>query len=533
LTWCRVAAVAVGTAAVWGAAPALGADSVYWTNFDPAKVRVGPLTGGNANARDLFTDPTLGPEGIVLDPAAGRMYWTNNFGATIRGANLDGTGTPTDVYSIAGAALYGLAIDTGAGELYWDNNPTKIQAGPVSGGAVTDLFTDGSAVQGVAIDPAAGVVYWTNNSSGTVQVGPITGSGPDHSLVTGATFPTGVAVDPAGGRVYWADQNGIYSAPIATPGSITTLFHEVGVGGIALDPEADKIYWANGSSHKIRVGPLTGGDANAADLFTGEVEGPDYLALLRMPVGTAAPQISGGGQIGQPLHCSQGSWAANLPSAFLYRAPRSFSYGWLRNGAIAANTGAIGSYTPTVPGSYTCQVTASNQAGSSTQTSAALTVVALPSSPASVLTPAVTSPVLTAMTLYPAAFRATSSGPSVLAAVRAGTGKAGTLISYRDSQSAVTTFTILQSQEGVREGKRCVKPPRHPKAARKKSKLCKRVAALGSFIHADRPGQNRLRFTGRAGGRKLLPGPYQLTAVARNGAGKSSSPTTKDFRIKP
>jgi hypothetical protein len=521
--------VAVGTAAVWGAAPALGADSVYWTNFDPAKVRVGPLTGGNANARNLFTDPTLGPEGVVLDPAAGRMYWTNNFGATIRGANLDGTGTPTDMYSIVGAALYGLAIDTGAGELYWDNNPAKIQAGPVSGGAVTDLFTDGSAVQGVAIDPAAGVVYWTNNSSGTVQVGPITGSGPDHSLITGATFPTGVAVDPAGGRVYWADQNGIYSAPIAIPGSITTLFHEAGVGGIALDPEADKIYWANGSSNKIRVGPLTGGDANAADLFTGEVGGPDYLALLRTPVGTAAPPISGGGQIGQPLHCSQGSWAANLPSAFLYRAARSFSYSWLRNGAIAANTGAIGSYTPTAPGDYACQVNASNQAGSSAQTSAALTVVAPLASP----TPTVTSPVLTAMTLNPAAFRAASSGPSALAAVRARAGKTGTLISYRDSQSAVTTFTVLQSEKGVRAGKRCVKPPSHPKATRAKPKVCKSVAVLGSFIHADHPGQNRLRFTGRARGRKLLPGRYQLRAVARNGAGKSSSPTTKDFRIEP
>lgn len=72
------------------------------------------------------------------------------------------------------------------------------------------------------------------------------------------------------------------------------------------------------------------------------------------------------------MACSQGSWAADLPGAFLYREPRSFSYSWQLNGAPISGTGST--ITAGSPGSYTCTVTATNQAGSATQTSAAFAV---------------------------------------------------------------------------------------------------------------------------------------------------------------
>ena len=71
-----------------------------------------------------------------------------------------------------------------------------------------------------------------------------------------------------------------------------------------------------------------------------------------------------------PLSCSTGKWASDLPGAQLYRAPRSFSYQWLRGGtAIAGATSRT--YTPRKRGYYSCRVTAANQAGTGTQTSAA------------------------------------------------------------------------------------------------------------------------------------------------------------------
>jgi parallel beta-helix repeat protein len=137
------------------------------------------------------------------------------------------------------------------------------------------------------------------------------------------------------------------------------------------------------------------------------------------------------------------------------------------------------------------------------------------------------APVLSGLALHPASFRAARSGPTATAAKTA----TGTVISYSDSEPSRTTFTVLQPRSGVREGKRCVTAPRgKPKG--KKRKGCQRLVALGSFAHADRPGRNRLRFTGRIRGRKLRPGPYQLRAQAKSSAGKTSRPLTQRFRIK-
>ena len=71
------------------------------------------------------------------------------------------------------------------------------------------------------------------------------------------------------------------------------------------------------------------------------------------------------------LTCDEGTWAGNLPQAQVYRAPRSISYQWLKDGqpvagATRSNIGVEGS----PGGDYACQVTATNAGGSTVQTSA-------------------------------------------------------------------------------------------------------------------------------------------------------------------
>ena len=103
------------------------------------------------------------------------------------------------------------------------------------------------------------------------------------------------------------------------------------------------------------------------------VNWPYFLAVLRAPVGTAAPAISGGAGLGQPLSCSRGAWAGDLAGASLFRAPQSFAYQWIRGGSDIGGA-TLRTFTPTTPGSYACRVTAINRAGGTSHTSAVLVV---------------------------------------------------------------------------------------------------------------------------------------------------------------
>lgn len=111
------------------------------------------------------------------------------------------------------------------------------------------------------------------------------------------------------------------------------------------------------------------------------------------------------------------------------------------------------------------------------------------------------APALSALTLSPTTFLAAPSGASI------GRLLYGTTVSYRDSQAATTTFTVLQRRPGVR-----------------------RTVAVGSFTHRDTAGSNSFRFTGRVNGHALSPGRYALRASASVG-NLSSIPIEQGFRI--
>ena len=184
-------------------------------------------------------------------------------------------------------------------------------------------------------------------------------------MIDNQANPIGVAVNA--GNIYWTNLNSgeVRAANLAdVPGTATTLFGgENGPGGVAIDPTANKIYWVTFFGGAVRAGNLDGsvGPSSPSTLFSGQ-SNPLFPAILKAPVNTGRPNISGGAKTGKELTCENGTWAPDLPGAFLYRAPASFSfYQWKRNGSDIA-TGAT--FTPNLPGDYTCIVTATNQAGS-------------------------------------------------------------------------------------------------------------------------------------------------------------------------
>ncbi len=136
-------------------------------------------------------------------------------------------------------------------------------------------------------------------------------------------------------------------------------------------------------------------------------------------------------------------------------------------------------------------------------------------------------PRLSALSLSPARFRAAKRGPSIIA-LKAN--KIGSRVSYRLSEPAKVRFKVERALPGRRAGKRCAKPNRGNREARR----CNRhVTVRGSFVDRGEAGRNTLRFSGRIGGRKLASGRYRLRVVAIDGAGNRSQPVRyRGFRVR-
>jgi DNA-binding beta-propeller fold protein YncE len=443
-------------------------------------------------------------EGIALDPAAGQVYWGDGQGGgngRVRVGGIDGAGPATTVQSVPAASVGGLAIDPAAGQAYWGS--TLIGGGVRTGGldgspAAAPLYP-GESASGVAIDPATGRIYWTgfDGPDGAIRVAPLNGSGPVSSLLTTDDSPTGVAIDPAGNRVYWAEfffaQSSIRSAPLDGSGPTTVLYDlENSPDGVAIDPAAGKIYWAARGTGAIRVGNLDG--SGTATTLYGATPAPSYLSLLRAPVGNGVPSISGTGELGQQLSCSNGAWAADLLGAHLYRAPRTFAYQWHRNGAdISGATDPT--YTPTEPGEYSCRVTATNQAGSASQTSAPRTVSTGP--------PPNQPPEISNFRIVPDDFFAIGRQTPL---------KGGTTIRFTLSEAATVRFRVRRDPPRKNGGP----PPRHSHR----------------FTRELEAGKQKVPFTGTLDGRTFPPGPYLMFARAIDAEGLSSQRESAPFRIK-
>ena len=397
------AAIAVLLLALWPAS-ALASDSILWdwATISGSNVVAGGIAaagddGGGGRVMTLTGAPVNHPLGVAIDSATGTLYWAN-FGAgidycqgvlqgpnTISYARLDGTSGGT--LNTGGASVSGpdgVAIDPAAGRLYWANEyGNSISYANLDGSGGHDLNTAGATVRcpaGVAVDPALGRVYWTNLEGNAISYANLDGSGGGDLRTAGATVdgPWGLAIDAANNRVYWANNYGnriSYAALDGSGGADLNTFGATVLGpwGVSIDPSEGRVYWSNNVRNTISWANIDGSGAGDLDTSGAPVDHPKYAALLQAPSGTGAPTISGGSTTGSMLSCSAGTWAPDLPESFLYRAPQQFAYSWSRNGipiAQGSDTIVAGS-----GGIYTCQVTGSNYAGSNSQTSTAIGLV--------------------------------------------------------------------------------------------------------------------------------------------------------------
>jgi DNA-binding beta-propeller fold protein YncE len=415
----------------FGLAIEAAAGRIYWTNRggnNGTIQRASLAAGGTVETLYDQTNEVNGPTGIAIHPAAGRIYWSNVGDNTIRRAPLTPHGTVETLYSGSMERVVGptgVAVDPAAGRIYWangapDNRILSAQLAPH--GNVTTLHGP-QEVTGpwwVAIDRDGGRIYWTHwnwPGDGRIRSAPLAGGGSIDTLydsTRGVSSAGGLAIDP----------NPAEPGPVRLEVARDT---ELATGGWlagALDWVRDRfprptapglIYWGNGrtggggglapppnpNANTIQRGALAPG--GTFDSLYGStpptddpVSGPAGLALLRAPLATGQPTVgwqfvlSQGPFLGplfgppapdfdhleQRLSCSPGIWAPDLLGSFLYRAPQTFAYQWRRDGTdlTGAPDPTKSHYAPTVAGSYSCRVTATNRAGSATQTSPAFTV---------------------------------------------------------------------------------------------------------------------------------------------------------------
>lgn len=387
---------------------AQAAETIYWDNYDaePESIAFADITGSGGGALNLGTTPVTEPEGMAFDSATGRLYIaasgnTPSGNGEIVYVNVDGSGA--GVLSTPGAEVnepFGVAIDPATRIIYWANEDGGVENNGSIGFARLDgsggglLNTTGVTVDDpykLAIDPVSGRVFWGNTGTTPDSIGfaNLNNSGGGGTLpLAGASIPTGIhalAVDSAAGRVYWLDSgnkrisfasvNGGGGGDIdLSPGTISNAY------GMAIDPLAARIYWANYGLGETRTNAiafvgLNGGGFGGITPVTAPLDGPQDPVILKSPSGAGAPTVARSATPPSALSCSQGSWGADFAGGFVYQAPRTFAYQWTLNGAPVAGATAAALET-TQPGSYACVVTASNQSGSASQTSAPVTVKA-------------------------------------------------------------------------------------------------------------------------------------------------------------
>ncbi len=534
----RISLLATGVAAALFALPAgvsgasaPDANTIYWGDNSAGKISEANLDGtGNGSTVNTGSATVSFPNGVSVDSAANKIYWVNALANSISEASLDGTGgsnlTVSDPTLVNAPGA--IAVDPPANKIFWvnekggQNGTGSISEANLDGTEPQDIATGGATVddpQGIAIDPADNKIFWTNTGNNTISFADLNNTGIGANLtITGTASPVnnpvGLAIDPVGRRIYWADAvNPGHISSAGLDGAASRNLSTTGASalsvpaGVAIDPAANKIYWADKVGQKISEANLDG-TADGHDLSTSgaSAANPYFVALLEAPLAAGAPQVTGGSTAGSKLSCSQGSWAPDLLSGFLYRTPHTYSYRWTLHGdEIVGATSST--FTAPSSGAYACQVTATNQAGSASQMSAAFNVTGSGPPPPTTGSPPPTSGSVPPTTASPPTL--TSVGQShrrwreggKLPVIASTNPPVGTTFRLTVNEPVVVRFLFKQRLHG-------------------------HSVTRGKLSFSATPRAHRVRFQGRLSKHKKLPiGRYTLVITVTAANGKTATRT--------
>lgn len=246
-----------------------GTPTLFWLAFNASQV----MMSKDMKTSTMFARTGTAPDGVAVDVAAGKVFWTNmgsalgTGGGTVQSANLDGSMTATIVPAGVGTTFKQTTLDLKNKKLYWgDREGRKLWRSDYDGknyeaivsaqtpevvGVVVDsdagkvYFTDrtGGKIWRTNIDMPAGataetrkdlemvlmgppgsntidleidhtnkVLYWTDRTLGTVHSMQLDKPDTDKVIVPNLSEPIGICLDVPNGKIYFAELSGSISS---------------------------------------------------------------------------------------------------------------------------------------------------------------------------------------------------------------------------------------------------------------------------------------------------------------------------------
>ena len=210
------------------------------------------------------------PDGIEVDVAAGKMYWTDmgpggaadksvaDKDGRIMRADLNGKNIETLVPKGITTTPKQLALDVTGGKIYWcdrgdvgnKNVDPKVMRANLDGSDVEILVsTDVMSPVGIALDLPNGKLYFSDRYANTIKRVNLDGTGVEI-VVKDTKYPVDLAIDLKTRSIYWTarETGGLYREDVdgndMDGSSLTPIITGLQAPiGVTIDRENNKLYY--------------------------------------------------------------------------------------------------------------------------------------------------------------------------------------------------------------------------------------------------------------------------------------------------
>ncbi len=187
------------------------AKKMYWTEWG-GRIQRADLDGSNL---ELVVDVGGSPRDVALDLVNEKAYWIHASADGIQRANLDGTNVETvrDSHLFSGQTI---AIDVSAGKLYWGGGGSVNRMNLDGTSEEFSVIADNGDIRQIDLDVLNESIYWTNTQFRFIAWDGFDGNGDGQNeiLQTGDAEPFDVAIDTVNQVFFWTERTGVGSGSI-------------------------------------------------------------------------------------------------------------------------------------------------------------------------------------------------------------------------------------------------------------------------------------------------------------------------------